>query len=95
MITLEKAHGIAYDLSMKIVSTTEARKNLYQLVDEANDEQVPIHITGKRGNAVLVSEEEWRGTQETLYLISIPGMKESLIEGMEEPIENCSTELPW
>ena len=80
---------------MKIVSTTKARKDLYKLVDQANDEHIPIHITGKRGNAVMVSEDEWRGIQETMYLLSIPGMRESLIEGMKEPIENCSTELPW
>jgi len=80
---------------MKIVTTTQARQNLYQLVDETNNNHYAIHITSKRGNAVLVSEEDWNSMQETLHLVSIPKMKESILKGGETPIEECQTELSW
>jgi len=51
-------------------------------LDEASETHEPIQITGKRTNAVLVSEDDWRSIQETLYLSSIPGMQESIIEGL-------------
>lgn len=72
---------------MKIVNVTNARNNLYNLIDETILSSVPIQITGKRGNAILVSEDDWRAIQETLYLINIPGMKDSLIEGRNTPKE--------
>ncbi len=80
---------------MKTLSITEARKNIYSLIDEANDTHEPIQITGKRNNAILVSEEDWRAIQETLYLSSIPGMRASIIEGMKTPLTNTSDELEW
>jgi antitoxin YefM len=55
----------------------------------------PVQITGKRGNAVLVGEDDWRAVQETLYLVSIPGMRESIIEGIATPVEECANELDW
>ena len=80
---------------MTTLSATEARKNLYRLIDEATQQHKAITITGKRGNAVLVSESDWSAIQETLFLVSIPGMRESIIEGMETPSEECSENLDW
>jgi antitoxin YefM len=78
---------------MKSISVTAARSDLYGLIDSTNVSHEPIQITGKRGNAVLISEEDWRSIQETLYLFSIPGMRDSLKEGMAEPLEKCSKEI--
>lgn len=80
---------------MSTLTASEARARLYRLIDEAAESHVPIRITGKRNNAVLVSEEDWASVQETLYLLSIPGMRESIKEGLELPVEECSDELDW
>jgi antitoxin YefM len=80
---------------MKTISATNARESLYRLIDEVAESAEPIQIRGKRTNAVLVSEDDWRSIQETLYLLSIPGMKESILAGGAEPIEECSDELDW
>ena len=80
---------------MTILNATEARTRLYSLIDEAADTHQPIVITGKRGNAVLVSEEDWNSISETLHLLSVPGMLESIKEGMSEPITACAKELDW
>jgi len=80
---------------MTTISITEARSKLYKLVDQAAAESTPILITGKRGNAVLVSEDDWRSIQETLHLVSIPGMRESIQAGLAEPVEDCSEEPGW
>lgn len=80
---------------MTTISVTDARSKLYKLVDEARESSEPILITGKRGNAVLVSEDDWRSIQETLHLLSIPGMRESIRAGMNEPIEECAEEPGW
>jgi antitoxin YefM len=80
---------------MTTITATEARKSLYKLVDDVSDSHEPVQITGKRGNAVLVGEDDWRAVQETLYLVSIPGMRESIIEGMKAPIDECANELDW
>ena len=80
---------------MTTISATNARNKLYSLIDEANESHIPIQITGKRGNAVLVSEDDWRAISETLHLSSIPGMVESIKKGMKEKIEKCSEELDW
>jgi antitoxin YefM len=80
---------------MTVIKASEARARLYRLIDEAASSHEPIFITGKRSNAVLVSEEDWRSIQETLYLLSIPGMRESIIEGLKTPVEKCATELDW
>lgn len=80
---------------MTILNATEARSKLYGLIDETASTHQPIVITGKRGNAVLISEEDWNSINESLYLLSIPGMRESIVKGMEEPISECSQELDW
>ncbi len=80
---------------MTTLNATEARSKLYSLIDEASDTHQPIVITGKRGNAVLVSEEDWNSIKETLFLLSIPGMRESIREGMDEELDECSEELDW
>ena len=80
---------------MTSITATEARKQLYRLVDEVQDSHEPIHITGKRGSAVLVSEGDWQAMQETLYLVSIPGMRESILEGMATPVGELEEKLDW
>ena len=80
---------------MPTLTATEARSKLYKLIDETASAHEPILITGKRGNAVLVSEEDWRAIQETLYLLNIPGMRESIREGLATSIEECSKDVEW
>ncbi|MHB0981180.1 MAG: type II toxin-antitoxin system Phd/YefM family antitoxin [Thermoleophilia bacterium] len=80
---------------MTNVTTTEARKNLYLLVDQVRESHEPIQIIGKRGNAVLVSEDDWRAVQETLHLLSVPGMRDSILEGMAAPVDELADELDW
>ncbi len=80
---------------MKTISITEARNNIYKLIDMANEDGEPIQITGKRGNAILLSEEDWRAIRETLYLVSIPGMKESIIKGLKEPLDKTVSKITW
>ena len=80
---------------MNILTASEARANLYRLIDQAATSHSPIHISGKRNGAVLVSEEDWSAIQETLFLLSVPGMRESIKEGMNTPVSECSSELDW
>ena len=80
---------------MSSINITNARKNLYKLVEKLSDTHEPVHITGKNNSAVLVAEEDWRSIEETLYLLSIPGMRDSIIKGMKEPIEKSATKLEW
>ena len=80
---------------MTTLNATDARSRLYKLIDEAADTHEPIIITGKRGNAVLLSEEDWNSIKETLFLLSIPGMRETLREGMNEELDECSEDLDW
>ena len=80
---------------MTILNVTEARSKLYSLIDEAANTHQPIVIKGKRGNAVLVSEEDWNAISETLYLLSVPGMRESIRDGLNEAVSECSKELDW
>lgn len=80
-------------MSMKTITATSARNELYKLIDSTLTEHEPVQITGKRGNAVLVSESDWRAIQETLHLVSIPGMRDSILKGMAEPVEACSKEI--
>ena len=81
--------------AMTILNATEARSRLYSLIDETAETHEPIVITGKRGNAVLLSENDWNAIRETLHLLSVPGMRESIKEGLTEPAEGCSKELDW
>ncbi len=80
---------------MTTISASDARARLYRLMDETAASHEPILITGKRSNAVLVSEEDWSAIQETLFLLSVPGMRESIVEGLKTPPSECSTELDW
>ncbi|MCB1736090.1 MAG: type II toxin-antitoxin system Phd/YefM family antitoxin [Gammaproteobacteria bacterium] len=80
---------------MTILNATEARSKLYSLIDETAETHQPIVITGKRGNAVLLSEADWNAISETLHLMSVPGMAESIKEGMNTPVSECSEELDW
>ena len=80
---------------MPAVSASEARANLYRLIDEVATSHDPLFITGKRGNAVLLSEADWNAIQETLHLVSIPGMRESIREGMDTPVDECDKDLDW
>ncbi len=80
---------------MTTLSASEARKRLYNLVDEVKETHEPVQIVGKRSSAVLVSEEDWRAIQETLYLTSIPGMRESIREGLSTAIEECDEDPGW
>jgi prevent-host-death family protein len=80
---------------MKTISVTKARSNLYKLLDEAKISGEPIQITGKRNNGVLLSEDDWRAISETLFLVSIPGMRESIRDGLNTPLDECISELKW
>jgi len=77
------------------ITATEARANLYRLIDQTAESHQPIRIAGKRTSAVLISEADWDAIQETLYLTSVPGLRESIKEGMAEPLENSTTDLDW
>ena len=80
---------------MQTLSASEARANLYRLMDQTAESHQPITITGKRHAAVLLAAEDWQAIQETLYLLSVPGMRESIKEGMAESPDTCATELDW
>ncbi len=80
---------------MTVIKASDARARLYRLIDETASSHEPVFITGKRSNAVLVSEEDWRSIQETMYLLSVPGMRESIVEGLKTPVAGCATELDW
>ena len=80
---------------MTTCTATEARNNLYRLIDQTTLSHEPIVITGKRGNAVLLSEEDWRAVQETMHLLAFPGMRESIREGLATPLEECQDEVEW
>ncbi len=80
---------------MTTLTATQARKNIYSLVDEVNESHEAIQIQGKRASAVLISEDDWRSLQETLYLSSVTGMKKSILKGMKTPVRKCSKKLVW
>jgi len=80
---------------MNSITATEARKQLYSLLDDVAESHHPIQITGKRSSAVLISEEDWRAIQETLYLQTIPGMKASIKKGLKTSVDQCATEPGW
>ena len=86
---------MAYAWPMSAVTITAARANLYRLVDQVNDEAEPLTITGQRGNAVLVGEDDWRAIQETLFLEAVPGMVDSIREARAEGIEAGSEDVDW
>lgn len=82
---------------MDILNASEARANLFKLLEQVNKDSKPLVITSRKGNGVLISQDDWESIQETLYLQSIPGMQESIIEGMATPVSECVSEdeLEW
>jgi prevent-host-death family protein len=80
---------------MQTFSVTEARTKLIALIEQVASTHEPVLITGKQANAVLISEVDWHSIKETVYLLSIPGMRESIIEGLNTPIEECDDEVEW
>jgi len=80
---------------MTTLTASKARSNLYKLLDRVAQLHEPIQITGKRNNAVLIAEEDWRAVKETLYLLSVPGMRESIRKGLKTPLKKCSKDLKW
>jgi len=80
---------------MKSYTITDLRKNIYKVVEETAQTHEPVHVYGKNANTVLIGEEDWRPIQETLHLHSIPGMAESIVEGMKTPIEKTADKLDW
>ena len=80
---------------MQVVTSALAKANLYNLIEKIKEFHEPIMISGKKGNAVLISEEDWNSIQETLYLTSIPSMKESILEASKEPLKDSVKELDW
>jgi antitoxin YefM len=80
---------------MSTITASEARARLFRLIDEAAESHQPLLITGKRNKAILIAEEDWQAIQETLYLLSVPGMRESIREGMATPVDECVENLDW
>jgi antitoxin YefM len=80
---------------MTTLTVTEARANLYKLIDDTSVNHEPVIITGERGNAVLLAESDWNAITETLHLVSVPGMRDSILAGMQESIDGAATELDW
>ena len=80
---------------MTVLTASEARANLYRLIDQTAESHQPIVIAGKRSSAVLVSEEDWQAIQETMFLLSIPGMRKSIRDAMAEPLSASAKELTW
>ena len=80
---------------MAVLTASEARANLYRLIDQAAESHQPIVIAGKRSSAVLVSEEDWQAIQETMFLVSMPGMRQSIRDAMAEPLSKSAKELTW
>ena len=92
---VDDTYVIPYDTPMKTITASEARASLYKLIDETAVTSEPVQITGKRANAVLVSIDDWRAIEETLHLVSIPGMRASIRKGLKTPIAECLDSLDW
>jgi prevent-host-death family protein len=80
---------------MNSMTISKARKQLSNLIDQTRDSHSPIHISGRRGGAVLVSDEDWSSIEETLYLLSAPGMRKSIKKGLKTPIAKCSSGIKF
>ena len=80
---------------MTILTASKARAKFYRLMDETAVTHDPIMITGRRTNAVLLSQEDWQAMQETLHLEAIPGMKASIQKGLRTPLHQCKKSLKW
>ena len=80
---------------MTTLSASEASKRLDEVLDDLAESHAVVQITGRRHCGVLVSEDDWRAIQETLFLTSVPWMKESIVEGLRTPVDQCAKELDW
>ena len=80
---------------MTVITASDARANLYRLIDQAADSHEPIVIAGKRASAVLISQEDWKAIQETMHLLSVPGMRKSIRDAMAEPLSKSAKKLAW
>ena len=80
---------------MRSLTASEARANLYRIIDETAASHEPVTISGKRSSAVLLSAEDWNAIQETLYLLAVPGMRESIKAGRAEPLAKSAKTLKW
>lgn len=80
---------------MTTINSTEARTKFYGLIAQVNESHEPVTITGKKGNAVLISESDWQSINETLFLLNIPDMRDAIVSGLHTPVEECSEELDW
>lgn len=80
---------------MTTITATEARRRLYNLLEDVADSHEPIQIAGKRHSAILVSDSDWRAIQETLFLDAIPGMRASIRKGLKTPVTKCAKDLDW
>ena len=80
---------------MNSITVRDARKTLCKLINETADSHKPILISGEKANAVLISEGDWNAVNETLHLFSIQGMRESIIEGLQTPLEDCDESIEW
>ena len=80
---------------MTTITASEARAGLYRLIDQVAESHKPVTISGKRANAVLIAEEDWSAIQETLYLMAVPGMRESIKDAMAEPLAKSKRILKW
>lgn len=82
---------------MRTVPVTNARQDIFNIIEQTIVNSEPIQITSKKGDVVMLSLEDWESIQETLYLVSIPGMRESILEGSKEPIEECKSleDIGW
>lgn len=82
---------------MKVINATNARQDLFNIIEQTVINSEPMQITSKKGNVVIVSEDDWSAIQETLYILSVPGMRENILEGTKEPIEECKTleDIGW
>ena len=92
---IDKTYERTYAITMNTMNASEARGKLYRLLDETAAAHEPVRISGPRSNAVLIGEEDWNAIQETLYLLSIPGMRESIRAGMKTPVRKCKREPGW
>ena len=88
-------YDIAYASRMTTITASRARSQFYRLLDQTAESHEPITVTGKRHNAILISEDDWRAIEETLYLLSIPGMRESIRKGMRTPLSRTSKRPGW
>jgi len=92
---IDKTYERTYAITMNTMNASEARGKLYRLLDETAAAHEPVRISGPRSNAVLIGEEDWNAIQETLYLLSIPGVRESVRAGMKTPVRKCKREPGW